>query len=272
MGRANIGDIEVFIFPDCYRNLDAKLFRIQDQSQEDAVKAFYPEGHTRISLNVFLIESKGQLTLVDTGCGNLLGPDCCGLSKNLAALGVPPDQITSVVITHSHFDHIGGLEADGESAFPNANVYLSQLEHDFWLNSENMDKVAERLRSNFAITQKMLSFYPGKVRTFIPGQEILPGLHAIAAYGHTPGHVAILVNSKGENLLIFGDLLHALTLQLARPDITIAFDSDPVEAVLARKTILAHAVKKNWAVTGAHVPGPEAYLIQSNREGFELVP
>jgi glyoxylase-like metal-dependent hydrolase (beta-lactamase superfamily II) len=116
----------------------------------------------------------------------------------------------------------------------------------------------------------MLALYPGKVRTFDPGQDLFPGIKTLAAYGHTPGHIAVLVSSKGETLLIWGDLLHGMDLQLARPDIAIAFDSAPASAIQSRKALLARAAKENWSVTGVHVPGPEAYRIQAKGDGFAL--
>jgi glyoxylase-like metal-dependent hydrolase (beta-lactamase superfamily II) len=271
MGKAPVGDLTVFILSDGYRDLDAKLFLATEPSQQAAVKEIYPQGKTRNSLNTFLIKSAGKLILVDTGGGTLLGPDAGGLPKALAAAGFSPADITDVLLTHNHRDHIGGLAADGKAAFPKATIHLSKAEHDFWMNPANEATVAERARANFATTRDMLALYPGKVRTFNPGQEIFPGIKALAAYGHTPGHIAVLVSSKGENLLIWGDLLHGMDLQLARPDIAIAFDSDPAAAIQARKTLLTRAAKEGWKVTGVHVPGTEAYRIQAKGDGFALV-
>jgi len=271
MGKTSAGDITVFILSDGYRDLDAKLFLAADPSQQAAVKEIYPQGKTRNSLNTFLIKSAGKLVLVDTGGGTLLGPDAGGLPKAMTAAGFSPADVTDVLLTHNHRDHIGGLAADGKAAFPKATVHLSKTEHDFWMNPANEATVAERARANFAATREMLALYPGKVRTFDPGQELFPGIKTLAAYGHTPGHIAVLVNSKGENLLIWGDLLHGVDLQLARPDIAIAFDSDPAAAIQSRKALLTRAATEKWRVTGVHVPGPEAYRIQAKGDGFALV-
>jgi glyoxylase-like metal-dependent hydrolase (beta-lactamase superfamily II) len=271
MGRTSVGDLTVFILSDGYRDLDAKLFLATDPSQQAAVKEIYPQGKTRNSLNTFLIKTGGKLVLVDTGGGTLLGPDAGGLPKALATAGFSPSDVTDVLLTHNHRDHIGGLAVDGKAAFPNATIHLSKVEHDFWTDPANEAKAAERARPNFATTRDMLALYPGKVRTFDPGQEVFPCIRTLAAYGHTPGHIAVLVGSKGENLLIWGDLLHGMDLQLARPDIAIAFDSDPAAAIQARKNLLTRAAKEGWKVTGVHVPGPEVYRIQAKGDGFALV-
>ena len=271
MGKTSVGDHAVFILSDGYRDLDAKLFLAADPAQQAAVREIYPQGKTRNSLNTFLIKSGGRLILVDTGGGTLLGPDAGGLPKALAAAGFSAADVTDVLLTHNHRDHIGGLAADGKAAFPKATVHLSKTEHDFWMNPANEATAAERAKPNFAATRDMLALYPGKVLTFAPGKELFPGITPLAAYGHTPGHIAVLVGSKGENLLIWGDLLHGMDLQLARPDIAIAFDSDSGAAILSRKELLSRAAKENWKVTGVHVPGPEVYRIQAKGNGFALV-
>lgn len=271
MGKAAVGDITVDIFADAYRDLDAGLFLPADDGQAAAVKQAYPEGKTRNSLNVFLIRAGKRLILVDTGGGTLIGPGAGNLPGLMRQAGVKPEDITDVVLTHVHRDHIGGLAADGRAAFPKAVVRLSRAERDFWTSAEHEAKAPERAKSTFAATRDMLALYPGKVEVFEPGQEIAPGVSILEAYGHTPGHVALLVKSKGAGLLLFGDLLHALALQTARPDVAIAFDSDPAKAVASRKALLARAAAEGWLVSGVHVPGPEAYRLTAAGEGFTLV-
>ena len=233
------------------------------------VAALYPQGSTRNSLNAFLLHTAGRTVLVDTGGGLLLGPSAGGLPKALAAAGVAPEDITDVSITHVHRDHIGGLGPNGKAAFSNATLHLSIAERNYWLNPEA--QATERARSTIAATREMLGLYPGKVRTFDADQEVLPGIRSLAAFGHTPGHMVLLVHSQGANLLLWGDLLHGLDLQLARPDIAISFDSDPVQAIASRKALLARAASEGWAVTGVHVPGPQAYRIQAKGDGYAVV-
>ncbi|WP_243359461.1 MBL fold metallo-hydrolase [Fundidesulfovibrio terrae] len=271
MGSTMVGDVAVFILSDGYRDLDASLFLAIDSGQVAAVKDIYPGGKTRNSLNTFLLKSGGRLVLVDTGGGSLLGSDAGGLPKALAAAGFTPQDVTDVILTHVHRDHIGGLGLGGRAAFPGAVIHISKVEHDFWTNPENEAKAPERTRGTFATTREMLALYPGKVALFEPGGELFPGIRTIAAYGHTPGHSAVLVSSKGENLLLWGDLLHGLDLQLAKPDIAIAFDWDPAAAVSSRKVLLSKAAAEGWRVSGVHVPGPEAYRIRAEGQGFSLV-
>lgn len=271
LGKADVGDIKAFVLSDGYRPLDAKLLLADTPDKQAAVQAAYPEGKTMNSLNVLLFKSGDRVVLVDTGGGQILGPGAGGLPKALDEAGVKPETITDVVLTHLHRDHVGGLGLDGKAAFPAATVHLSKAESAYWLNPDNEAKAPERARSTFSTAREMLALYPGRVKTFEPGAELLPGATPLAAYGHTPGHVALLLASKGQTLLFFGDLLHAMGLQLPRPDVSIAFDSDPAQAAQARKALLERAAREGWTVSGVHVPGPETYRIKAAGQGFEQV-
>ena len=272
MGKVKIGAMEVFILSDGDRDLDAKLFLATDPDRRAAVEKIYPDGAAHNTLNVFLIKSGHRLILVDAGGGTVLGPNPGKLPEGLAQAGFAPADITDVILTHAHRDHLGGLGPGGRQAFPQAVVHLAKPEYDFWMNPENEAKAPERARPNFAIVRDMLNLYPGRVQTFEPGAELFPGIATLPAYGHTPGHVAVLVGSQGQHLLIWGDLLHGLDLQLARPDMAIAFDIDPDLAVKSRQGLLARAAKEKWLVSGAHVPGPKAYRIEAQGKGYVLVP
>ena len=183
-----------------------------------------------------------------------------------------PEDVTKVVITHAHRDHVGGLGLGGKAAFPRATVLISTVERDYWTSPENEAKAPERARPNFATLRSMLGLYPGKVRTFEPGAEVAPGLTILEAYGHSPGHVAVLVRSKGQGLLVWADLIHGMALQLARPDVSIAFDIDPAAAARSRQALLARAAQEGWQVSGVHVPDPGAYRIRKDGQGYALVP
>jgi glyoxylase-like metal-dependent hydrolase (beta-lactamase superfamily II) len=268
LGNWKSKDVEVVILSDGYRDMDGKVFLAKTPEQEALRARVYPDGKTRNSLNAFLVKAGGKLMLVDTGGGQILGPGTGGLFDALSKAGVSPDAIDMVIITHAHRDHVGGLAKDGKAAFPKATVRVSKIEHDFWLSKEEEAKAPEARRSTFSTFRDMLALYPGKVQTFEPGGELLPGVSTIAAYGHTPGHVAVLAGGQGEKLLIWADLLHGLALQMADPAIAVSFDSDPAAAIESRKALLAKAAKEGWIVTGVHVPGPEIYKLKAEGAGY----
>ncbi|MEW5771971.1 MAG: MBL fold metallo-hydrolase [Thermodesulfobacteriota bacterium] len=266
--RAAIGAFEVFAIADSYRDLDAGLFLAPAGEQAASVKAAYPSGRARNALNVFVVRSQAGTLLVDAGGGTLLGPEPGGLPRVLAELGIAPEAVDTVLITHAHRDHVGGLAPDGKAAFPKATVCIARTEHEFWMNPENLAKVPERSRGAFKALADMLAPYAGRVKLVEPGPGPLPGTTLLAAYGHTPGHLALLLESQDRRLLLWGDLLHGLDLQAAHPDIAIAFDLDPAAAVASRRALLSRAAKEGWLVSGVHVPAPALYSLRASGSGY----
>jgi len=270
--HTTIGDFEVFVIADSYRNLDASLFLTPNPGQAEAVKAAYPSGRTRNALNVFLIRSPQGTLLVDAGGGTLLGPEPGNLPQVLARLGVTPESVDTVLVTHAHRDHVGGLAPAGKAAFPRATVCIARAEHAFWTNPDNQAKVSERTRGTFQSLADMLAPYAGRVKLVEPGPGPLPGTTLLAAYGHTPGHLALLLESKGQRLLLWADLLHGMDLQLAHPDIAIGFDLDPAAAIASRQALLARAAREHWLVSGVHVPAPALYTLRAQGGGYVATP
>ncbi|MBQ5513916.1 MAG: MBL fold metallo-hydrolase, partial [Bacteroidales bacterium] len=174
------------------------------------------------SISAYLIKTNGKTILFDAG----LGPSRNGqLLNELSKINVTPEQIDYVYITHFHGDHIGGmLNADGEKVFTNAEVYVSRLE-----------KESDLGKGEQAV--KMFEKYGDKIHVFNFGDKLPEDVLAIDAVGHTPGHTAF---QKG-NLLIFGDLMHALALQLKYPEYCPNFDGDKEKAIASRKRILEYA-------------------------------
>ncbi|MDR1351865.1 MAG: MBL fold metallo-hydrolase [Treponema sp.] len=210
--------------------------------------------------NTFLIRSPDRTVLVDTGFGTTL-------FESMKALGVDPAQIDAVLLTHMHGDHIGGLQKDGKPLFPNAKVYLARQERDYWTRT-NINRGAVNA----------LAAYDGKVETFLPGelgaaiQELLPGIRAIAAFGHTPGHTVFQVESDGKRLLIWGDLMHVEGIQFPLPDISVTYDTDPQAAAAIRKRILAYAVSNGIPIAGMHLVYPAIGSVRAQDGGYRLIP
>src|SRR5262249_39194762 len=161
------------------------------------------------------VNTGAKLILIDAGAGSLLGPSTGYLLSNLRASGYLPEQVDEIYLTHLHADHVGGLMADAQRAFPNAIVRVDKRESDYWLSEANMRAAPEDAKRFFQAATISLTPYmqAGKLLAFEGNTELTPGVHAQTAYGHTPGHTMYMIESRGEKLLLWGDVVHVAALQ-----------------------------------------------------------
>lgn len=195
------------------------------------------------AVNAFLIQTAGKNILVDAGFGSKL-------FDNLKQQGIEPAQIDIVLLTHLHGDHIGGMLKDGEKAFPNAKVYVAEKEAEYWKSDKANNQLALDILSAYA--NQLVLFNPETLNK--PVKELLPNIKAIEAYGHTPGHTMFLLDSDNQQLLIWGDLTHALAVQIRYPEVAVTYDVDPDQAVKSRIETLKYISDKNIKVAGMHIP------------------
>jgi len=217
--------------------------------QEEVFSRYVPSGRAPASILGFLLRSPEATVLIDTGMGSGT------LGQALAETGVAPEDISLVLLTHLHGDHLGGLVTDGRQTFPKAQVRLAKEENDFWLDEASPVKFPDR-KANFDLARQVLAAYGEKVQPFEFGAEVTPGLTAVAATGHTPGHAVYLLSSGKEKILFWGDVLHAAALQFPRPDLSPVYDFDPAAAAATRLEVLTLAAKEGLIVAGAHLPFP----------------
>ncbi len=208
------------------------------------------------SVNVFLLRREGHLILVDAGNGGRRGR----MLATLKAAGIRPDAIGDILLTHMHGDHIGGLiDATGAAVFPKATLHVAAPERDHWQTQ------ADR---NGVLARKVLAAYAGRVKTFAFGEAPIPGVTALDAAGHTPGHTVY----ETESFLIVGDLLHAAAVQFPRPEISSTYDVDPTQAAATRRRFYARAAAPGKTIAGMHLPYPGLGTVAKDGEGFRYVP
>jgi glyoxylase-like metal-dependent hydrolase (beta-lactamase superfamily II) len=226
------------------------------------------------SVNAYLINTGSKLILVDTGAAKLFGPTLGNLLVNLAASGYRPEQVDAVLITHMHPDHVGGLMAEGKMAFPNATVHADQRDAAFWLSAAELDKAPAAMKGFFQGAAASMNPYvgAGRFKPFDGSTELFPGVRAVAAPGHTPGHTIYVIESKGQKLVLWGDLMHVAAVQFAEPAVTIAFDTDSPAAAGQRAKAYADAAQGRFLVAAAHLPFPGIGHIRSEGKGYAWVP
>jgi len=273
--RLMLGDFEITALSDGTVPLAVDQLLQQPAAK---TKAAVAKAHltlpTETSVNAFLINTGSKLVLVDAGSGNLFGPTLGKLLDNLRAAGYTPDQVDNIVITHLHPDHIGGVAVQGAMAFPNATLHADKLDADFWLSKARMEAAPAESKGFYQGAQAAVEAYraAGKFKPFEADGEIVPGVRSMATHGHTEGHTVYVVESKGQKLMLIGDLIHVGAVQLDHPEVTIKFDTDQRRAAKARAQVFAQAAKEGAWVGAAHLQFPGLGHLQAVGKGYRWIP
>ena len=275
--RFMLGDFEVTAISDGTVKLPVKdlLTNTTPAKVDAALKRAFLSNPVETSVNGYLINTGSKLVLIDTGAAGLFGPTLGDLVANLKASGYQPEQIDEIYITHMHPDHVGGLMTGGAVAFPNATLRMDKADADFWLSEANMKAAPKDSQGFFQGAMASVNPYAaaGKLKTFEGATELVPGVRSQPAHGHTAGHSVYIVESKGEKLVLWGDLMHVAAVQFDNPAITIKFDSDSKDAAKERKKAYADAAKNGYLIGSSHIAFPGlGHLRAGSGKGFVWVP
>ncbi len=229
-----------------------------------------------LSINAFVLHVQGRPVLVETGSGNYFGDVAGHLLPNLKTAGVDPATIETILLTHMHPDHSAGLTdlTTGKPNYPNAEVVAHENEPRHWFDDAAMAKGTEREKKfMFQQAREQMAPYKNRARYFSKGGEVYPGITAIPAHGHTPGHTAYLIESNGERLLIWGDTVHIPEVQVPRPEVAMVVDTDTAGAIASRRRMFDMAASERLLVTGMHLHFPGFGHIARNAQGsYQFVP
>ncbi len=237
--REPMEGFELIVIQDKATTQSAKLFA--NTAPDTLLQQLLPTGEAESSINVVLLANDERNILFDAG----LGADKGGLLLNkLQALHLKPEEVTAILLTHLHGDHIGGLVHNDAPVFPNADLYINIEEYEAWMNGP--------LSDDNAAVKEMLSYYTPRLYLFQYGDTLLGDVVAHDAASHTPGHTLYEIG----DLLIAGDLMHAKALQLTHPEISCAYDSNPTQAATTRHQWLHNADSLGKRLLFLHFPLP----------------
>lgn len=231
---------------------------------------FLPTDHFVNSFSPTLIDTGSNVILFDTGLGKPGRAQGVGrLIEGLAAAGYMPEDISIVVITHMHGDHIGGLMEDGKPAFPKARYITGQVEYDFWTDAARAGTPAEGNQKSVLANVMPLA----EKMTFLKdGGEVVSGITAMLAPGHTPGMLNFNIESQGKRLILAADTVNHYVLSLQRPEWEVRFDMDKAQGAATRKKVLDMIATDKVAFLGYHMPFPAVGFVEKQDTGYRFVP
>jgi len=243
------------------------------QVQQALADAGLGSASITIPFTTFVVERRGRRILLDAGNGRFGAPGTGRVVANLQAVGIDPESIDEVLITHFHGDHINGLrDAEGRLTFPKATIHVPAPEWDWWMDDARMRSAPAAMRGAFEATRRVFAPIAADVRRFAPGSEVLPGIGSIPAFGHTPGHTGFGFEDGGHRFAYLGDLTNVAALFLRHPDWAVRFDMDPETARRTRRRLLDEAVAGNWIVAGFHWPGSAMGRVTRRGNGYDFAP
>lgn len=221
-----------------------------------------PATKMEIGFTPVIVNTGKELVLFDTGNGEARRPARGNLAKAVTDAGYSADMIDIVVITHMHPDHIGGMMTGGKPTFPNARYITGQVEYDFWASDKMKDnRVGKLVQSHVVPVADKMSFLGNE-------GSVASGITAIAAYGHTPGHMGYHIESDGKRLLLMADACNHYVVSMEKPDWHVRFDMDKDGAAATRKKLLGMAAADRTLLAGYHMPFPAVGYAEPKGDGF----
>ena len=274
--RFNIGSMEATVISDGPLNFpDAgKIFRGAPDAEirKMLVEEFLPPDAVRMEQNILIVNTGEKLVMFDTGILSMKQANAPSgrILQSLAESGIEPKDIDAIVLTHPHIDHAGGImSADGKTRlFPNAQIYTTEADFKFWTNEQLFGTPAEG-----SARTAIKNLLPNKDRLvmYTDGQEIAPGIQAIASPGHTVGHTSFMITSAGKSLCFTGDIAHH-AIMICNPRLEIAFDTDSKQATVSRIKMCNMLAAERIPALIFHLPWPGIGNIAKEGDGYRFVP
>jgi glyoxylase-like metal-dependent hydrolase (beta-lactamase superfamily II) len=275
--RYKLGDVELTALYDGIWNLPIDGSFMRNASAKAVNRAlaaaFLAPNVLPISFTALLVNSGGKRILIDTGTAGQVTDSAGFMNANLAAAGVTPAMIDTIVISHFHPDHIDGIKTkDGDKVFANAEILVPEPEWAYWMDDGNMSRASGAVHKYFLNARRIFKDIAKEVRRYKPGSAVAPGIVSIPAYGHTPGHTAFAIHSGNQSMLAMSDTVRNPYLFVRHPDWQPIFDMDGPMAVKARRHMLDRAAADRMLVEAYHFPFPASGHIVKSGSGYELVP
>jgi glyoxylase-like metal-dependent hydrolase (beta-lactamase superfamily II) len=282
--RYKVGDIEVtavtdginrFKFPDTF-----VLNKSRDEVNKALEAAFMEKDMMAIPYTPIVVRNGGKTTVIDTGTGEANFANSKGaagqFTRNLAAAGIDPKDVSSVIISHYHGDHINGLlKADNSLTYPNAEILVPAAEHKYFMDDAEMNKqTSDRMVGVFKNLRRVFgnAEVAKRVKTYEADKEVVPGVTSVATYGHTPGHTSHVISSGGKSVFVQADVTNVPFLFARNPGWHLMFDQIPDQAEATRRKVYDMLATDRLMLQGFHYPFPAIAFIEKTSGGYREVP
>lgn len=236
-----------------------------------AINGVMPDALTP-DCNVTLYRDGGRLMLFDVGAGDHFMASAGQLGASLEAAGVDPSDVTDVIFTHAHPDHLWGLVDDfDELAFSQAKFHMNRTEWDFWTDPDTIDLMGDG-RKAFAVgAASRLERISEVINLFEPGVEVVPGVEAVASYGHTEGHTSFMIHGGPDPVFIVGDAITHANISFAHPEWPSGSDHDSEAGAATRKVLLDRLTNEKATIIGYHLPNPGEGRVERDGTAYRFV-
>lgn len=267
--KTMVGDTEVIALTDGTLEFDKSLFPTVDRGELDEALTEAGQATPNGSVNAYVVRAGDTVTLVDSGPRDLFGPTLGFLPRALAEAAIKPEDITQIILTHMHPDHIAGtIDAAGNAVFKNATLRVNADDYAFWMDESIRAQAPENRQGFFDVAKAAAAAYSDRLSMFEGAADLGGSLHALPLPGHTPGHSGFRISSGDAQMILLGDIVHCQDLQLAHPDWGIAFDVDGDQAAAARKKLLDTLATDHILCSGSHFNRPAIGHIVKQGDGF----
>lgn len=276
-----VGNTQITALLDGTNFMSPTLFKdIPTEQVQKILKKYHADQAKGVqtSINAFLVNTGNKLVLVDSGTADCFGAHLGSVMKNLKAAGYQPEQVDTILLTHLHPDHSCGVSKNGAANYPNATIYVSENEADYWLNPNQLKKIPKDKQETYTGTvpkiKAALAPYQTKkqFKTFKLGDTI-DGFEVISTPGHTPGHFSYKLKTSDEDVIFIGDIVHSHTVQFDRPETAIDYDIDPKAAVQTRLKQFADYAKHGQTIAAPHLPFPAiGHIYSVDDKSYQWIP
>lgn len=271
----SLGDHQITVFSDGHLTLPMN-FILPDRSEAEIAALLEPHGLATDALtpdcNITLLKSGDRLVLFDVGSGTNFQPTAGELPAKLEEAGIDPSDITDVVLTHAHPDHLWGILDDfDDPLYPEASIWVPEAEWDYWRADDTLANMPEERKSFVVGAQTRFEAIEDQVAMIRPGQEVLPGVEAVDTAGHTPGHMSYVIHGGGDSVMVVGDAITNTVISFEKPGWASGSDQDREKGIATRKALLDRLAQEKTRLIGYHFPHPGNGRVEMAGDAYRFV-